>query len=82
MTPADPSGLLTTREAALLMRVQPVTIRSWRRLRYLEPQGLDANGYPMHSPQALRDAERKVRENAIAKAHFDPRKTRTGARAA
>ena len=82
MTPADPSGLLTTREAALLMRVRPVTIRSWRRLGYLEPQGLDAGGYPMHSPQALRDAERKVRENALAKAHFDPRKTRTGARAA
>jgi hypothetical protein len=82
MTPSDPSGLLTTAEAALLMGVQPVTIRAWRRLRYLEPQGLDGRGYPMHSATALREAERKVRKNAITKAHFDPRRTRTGARAA
>ena len=76
MITAHPSGLLSTSEAATLAGVRPPTIRQWRRLGYLSTQGLDERGYPMHSAEAVRDAERRVRENAIAKGHFDPRRTR------
>jgi hypothetical protein len=76
MITAHPSGLLSTAEAAKVAGVQPPTIRQWRRLGYLAPQGLDERGYPMHSAEAVRDAERRVRENAITKGHFDPRRTR------
>jgi hypothetical protein len=79
---AHPSGLLSTAESALLAGVRAPTIRQWRRLGYLAAQGLDEHGYPMHSAEAVRDAERRVRENAIAKGHFDPRRTRKTARAA
>ncbi len=76
MIVTHPSGLLSTADAARAAGVRPVTIRQWRRLGYLAPQGLDERGYPMHSLEAVRDAERRVRENAIAKGHFDPRRTR------
>jgi hypothetical protein len=82
MITAHPSGLLSTAESALLAGVKPPTIRQWRRLGHLAVQGLDERGYPMHSPEAVRDAERRVRENALAKGHFDPRRTRKTARAA
>jgi hypothetical protein len=76
MIVTHPSGLLSTSDAARAAGVRPVTIRQWRHQGYLAPQGLDERGYPMHSLEAVRDAERRVRENAIAKGHFDPRRTR------
>ena len=76
MRPAHGSGLLSTAEAARLVGVQPVTIRQWRSLGWLDAQGLSERGYPMHSADAVREAERKVRQNSITKGHFDPRRTR------
>ena len=75
--PADPSGLMSTIEAARFAGVKPVTIRQGRARGWLDKQGLDQRGYPMHSRDAVREAERKVRENALASAcPFDPRRTR------
>lgn len=79
---AHPSGLLSTAEAARLVRVRPVTIRQWRNRGYLEPQGLDERGYPLHTPEAVREAEALVRENGIAASGIDPRLLRTGSAAA
>lgn len=76
MIPAHPSGMLSTAEAARLVGVRPVTIRQWRRLGWLAPQGLDERGYPLHEAEAVREAERQVRANAIKKGRFDPRRTR------
>ena len=73
MVPAHPSGLLTTREAATLIGVQPVTIRAWRRLGYLDKQGLDERGYPMHTAEAVRAAEQLVRQHGIQASGVDPR---------
>lgn len=75
--PAHPSGLYSTRESAVLAGVKPPTIRKWRADGLLQVQGLDERGYPMHTADAVREAERKARENALASAcHFDPRRTR------
>lgn len=79
MIAAHPSGLLTTAESARLVRVSPVTIRAWRRLGWLEPQGLSEQGYPMHSAEAVREAARQVRQNGISKGGFDPRLLRSQA---
>lgn len=77
MIAAHPSGLLTTAESARLVRVSPVTIRAWRRLGWLEPQGLSERGYPLHSADAVRAAEERVRQNGIAASGIDPRLLRT-----
>lgn len=77
MQPAHPSGLFSTREAAVLAGVKAPTIRAWRAAGILAPQGLDERGYPLHSAQAVREAEKQARANAMASAcHFDPRRTR------
>lgn len=73
MIPAHPSGMLTTREAATLVRVSPVTIRAWRRLGYLDKQGLDERGYPLHTAEAVRAAEQLVRQHGIEASGIDPR---------
>lgn len=78
MQPAHPSGLFNTRESARLVGVQPPTIRKWRADGLLAAQGLDERGYPLHTAEAVRAADRRVRENAITKGGFDPRRTRTG----
>ena len=69
-------GFLTTAEAARLVGVQPVTIRQWRKRGWLLPQGLDERGYPLHSRQAVRDAERDVRERGFKASGIDPRRLR------
>lgn len=73
MIPAHPSGLLTTREAAKLAGVQPVTIRAWRRLGYLAAQGLDERSYPMHTAEAVRAAEKLVVSHGMAASGINPR---------
>jgi hypothetical protein len=80
MIPADPSGLMTTRESAAFIGVKPPTIRAWRVAGLLDKQGLDAKGYPMHSREAVREAEKAVRKSALEKGGFDPRRTRASAR--
>lgn len=74
--PARPDGYLTTREAARLVGVKPPTIRKWRADGMLAPQGLDEHGYPLHTAEAVRTAEQRVRENGLAKGGYDPRQLR------
>ena len=76
MIPAHPSGLMSTRESAEFIGVQPPTIRAWRASGILAPQGLDERRYPLHTREAVREAERQVRAKAIAEGGFDPRRTR------
>jgi hypothetical protein len=76
MRPCRGDGLLTTADAARLAGVQPVTIRRWRMLGYLAPQGLDERGYPLHTREAVRAAERLVRDNGIQASGIDPRQLR------
>ena len=79
--PARPDGFLTTADAADLVGVQPVTIRKWRRLGYLAPQGLDERGYPVHSREAVREAEKLVWQQGLeaTKGRVDPRQMRKAA---
>lgn len=77
MVPSRPDGYLTTRESAVLIGVSRETISSWRRLGILATQGLDERGYPLHTAEAVREAERKVRVNGLAKGGYDPRRLRT-----
>lgn len=79
MLPARGDGLLSTPEAARLVGVAPVTIRQWRKRGHLVAQGLDERGNPLHSPQAVRAAERLVRENGIGASGIDPRQLRRAA---
>jgi hypothetical protein len=79
LVPSRPDGYLTTRESAVLIGVSRETISSWRRLGILATQGLDERGYPLHTPDAVRDAERRVRENGLAKGGYDPRRLRSAA---
>lgn len=71
-----PDGFLTTAECARMMGVRPVTIRQWRKRGYLAPQGLDERGYPLHTPEAVRAAEKRVQEHGIAAGGYDPRRLR------
>jgi DNA-binding transcriptional MerR regulator len=69
-------GLLTTADAARLVGVKPVTIRQWRKRGWLLPQGLDERGYPLHTREAVRAAEKLVRGNGLEKSGIDPRQLR------
>jgi hypothetical protein len=70
---------LTTERAAALVGVQPVTIRRWRARGYLATQALDERGYPLHSKQAVRNAEREVRKRGLEASGVDPRRVRKAA---
>lgn len=76
MLPTRGDGLLSTPAAARLVGVKPVTIRSWRRKGWLVPQGLDERGYPLHTREAVRAAERRVHENGLRASGIDPRQLR------
>lgn len=76
MRPSRGDGFLTTTEAARLVGVKPVTIRQWRNRGWLEPQGLDERGHPLHTPEAVRAAERQVRGNGLRASGIDPRQLR------
>lgn len=76
MRPTRGDGFLSTREAAQLIAVSAATIRSWRHRGLLAVQGYDENGYPLHTREAVRAAERRVRENGITASGIDPRQLR------
>jgi DNA-binding transcriptional MerR regulator len=69
-------GFITTEEAARLVGVKPGTIRKWRSVGYLLPQGLDERKRPLHTREAVRAAEREVRERGLAASGVDPRQLR------
>ena len=71
--PSRGDGFLTTAEAAQMVGVRPETIRQWRRRGWLAAQGLDERGYPLHTREAVRAAERRVRDNGIEASGIDPR---------
>lgn len=71
-----PDGYLTTREAAALVGVKPPTIRAWRASGLLAKQGLDERGFPLHTPEAVRAAHRRVVENGRTRGGYDPRRLR------
>lgn len=79
MRPCRGDGLLSTPEAARLAGVKPSTIRRWRMLGQLVPQGYDERGYPLHSRAAVRATEREVRENGLKYSKIDPRQVRLSA---
>ena len=74
LTRAD--GMITTAEAAKLVGVSAVTIRQWRSRGWLQRQGLDERNRPLHTPEAVRTAERLVRENGRRTSGIDPRQLR------
>lgn len=76
MRPTRGDGMLSTPNAAKLVGVQPVTIRSWRQKGFLVPQGFDERGYPLHSREAVRAAEERARENGLRTSGIDPRQLR------
>ena len=79
MRPGRGDGLLRTPEAARLVGASPATIRSWRNRGYLVAQGTDERGYPLHTREAVRAAERRVRENGLQASGIDPRQLRRAA---
>jgi DNA-binding transcriptional MerR regulator len=76
MRPTRGDGFLTTAEAGQLAGVSAATIRSWRNRGWLAPQGLDEHGRPLHTREAVRAAERKVRANGLRTSGVDPRSLR------
>lgn len=78
--PSRPDGFYTTPESARLLGVKPWLIRKWRERGWLAPQGLDERGHPLHTPEALRAAERLVTANGIARTGTNPRQLRNRAR--
>jgi transposase-like protein len=79
MRPGRGDGYLTTAEAARLIGVSVNTIYSWRNRGHLVAQGLDERNRPLHTREAVRDAERRVRENGLAASGIDPRQLRRAA---
>ena len=69
-------GFLRTDEAARLVGVSAPTIRSWRNRGWLTVQGLDERRRPLHTKEAVRAAERLVRENSMRTSGIDPRQLR------
>lgn len=80
LAPSRADGYLTTREAAGLVGVSPSTIAAWRDAGLLPSLPGERGRERLHEPEAVRAAERKVRENGLAKGHCDPRRLRRRAR--
>lgn len=79
MRPGRGDGYLTTAESARLVGVSVNTIYSWRHRGYLVAQGLDERNRPLHTREAVRDAERRVREQGLQASGIDPRQLRRAA---
>jgi len=79
MPPVRADGYLTTAESAAFVGVSVNTIYTWRNRGHLVAQGLDERNRPLHTREALRDAERRVRENGLQASGIDPRQLRRAA---
>lgn len=77
MRPGRGDGFLTTPEAAQMIGVTPATIRKWRQRGWLAVQGLDERGRPLHTREAVRAAELRVRDNGLRASGIDPRQLRS-----
>ena len=80
MRPTRDDGMYGTVQAAQVLGVKPWLIRKWRERGWLATQGLDERGRPLHTPEALRAAERRVTANGIAASGTSPRQLRGRAR--
>ena len=84
MRPTRGDGMITTEQAGQMVGRSAATIRKWRSRRYtddegisrpyLDIQGLDERGHPLHTREAVRAAERLVRENGLKASGIDPRR--------
>lgn len=72
-------GLVTTAQAAAIVRVDPATIRQWRHRKHLRPRGLDERGNPLYHPDDVAAAEKRVRANGLRTSGVDPRTLRRAA---
>lgn len=70
--------LLSTAEAAQMVRVKPATIRQWRHRKRLVPAGFDENGLPLYHADDVARAEKLVHDNGLAasRGRQDPRAMR------
>lgn len=75
MLPTRGDGLLTTAQAAEMVRASPATIRSWVNRGYLSAWGVD-HGRKLYLRESVREAERAVRERGIEASGVDPRRLR------
>lgn len=80
MVPSRPDGYLTTKESAALVGVSPSTIAAWRDAGLLPSLPGERGRERLHEPEAVWAAERRVRENGLAKGRCDPRRLRRHAR--
>lgn len=79
--PSRGDGFLTTAESAKLAGVSASTLRDWRSKGYLQAQGLDERGHPLHTAAAVREADRLAREAGLKASGIDPLRLRGRARA-
>jgi hypothetical protein len=66
-------GLITTAQAAAMVRRDPATIRSWVQRGRLRRAGLDERHNSLFDPAEVAAAEMIVRRNGIRTSGVDPR---------
>ena len=75
-------GYVTTAQAAQMVHVSPVTIRSWVLRGHLGKRGLDEHGHALYHPDDVAAAEKRVRDNGLRTSGIDPRRQRRAMRQA
>ena len=69
-------GLITTAQAAAMVRRDPATIRTWVRRGRLRRAGLDERHNSLFDPAEVTAAEMLVRQNGLRASGVDPRPAR------
>lgn len=72
-------GLVSTVQAAQMVRIKSATIRKWVQRGHLQPRGLDERGHPLYHPDDVAAAEKRVRDNGLRTSGVDPRTLRRAA---